>query len=539
MAIKITSLDEATTLITTDLVQIIKSDDDDMSINGSNQKITALNLSNKLGSLLTDIPPVIVSVLNTKASIDSQSFTGNVVLPNTTIIGDINYTEISSLDNISGNIQTQLNTKANKAGETFTGTVKFSEANAQSTTVGSIHCNGQTGAILIDDSGHKRISWNDGAGGFNIRAGNYYSATDSEVVYVKSGVDSNNPGAATMTFNTDGTNGSISLNVAPAGVPGTAVTYTNSIVLNKDYAYATKNFGVGTTTPDAPVEVIASTTTNDADKNGIVVYNSGTASTNNAVLAVHTNGALSGDPLISWDVRGVRGWSAGIDNSDDDKFKLSSTNNDVANDTRITVQRDGKVGIGKTDPGAELDVNGNIIATTIVATTFQTNTTPGVTSKFVGNLEGNVTGNVSGSSGSCTGQATSAASVVPGIITALSLDGNQTGNAPVYGCRAWVQFDGTKDTTNVVSQANTNRLINGKGNVTSVKRDGLGLYTITFEKKMPNNFYAAIVGSDANVTHKIGGVVSQTDTSVTIAYSTINTNSTRIDPVYGQIVILG
>ena len=45
------------------------------------------------------------------ATLASPTFTGNVVLPNTTTIGDISSTELSYLNNVSSAIQTQLNNK--------------------------------------------------------------------------------------------------------------------------------------------------------------------------------------------------------------------------------------------------------------------------------------------------------------------------------------------------------------------------------------------------------------------------------------------
>lgn len=59
-----------------------------------------------------------------------------------------------------------------------------------------------------------------------------------------------------------------------------------------------------------------------------------------------------------------------------------------------------------------------------------------------------------------------------------------------YSCRAWVNFDGTKDTTGATSTANTNRLIRGSGNVASVLRNGTGDYTITFTTAMTDANYA-------------------------------------------------
>ena len=79
-------------------------------------------------------------------------------------------------------------------------------------------------------------------------------------------------------------------------------------------------------------------------------------------------------------------------------------------------------------------------------------------------------------------------------VTAAKLNGAQTGDAPIYGCRAWVNFDGTTDTTGAVSTANTNRLIRSSGNVTSVLRNGTGDYTVTFSTPMPDANYAATTG---------------------------------------------
>jgi hypothetical protein len=71
---------------------------------------------------------------------------------------------------------------------------------------------------------------------------------------------------------------------------------------------------------------------------------------------------------------------------------------------------------------------------------------------------------------------------------------NADNSPPIYACRAWVNFDGTKDTTGAVSTANTNRLIRASGNVASVLRNGAGDYTITFTTAMPDANYCATLG---------------------------------------------
>lgn len=53
------------------------------------------------------------SLAFTTAPINSPTFTGTVVLPSATSIGDVSNTEISYLDGVTSSIQTQLNAKAN------------------------------------------------------------------------------------------------------------------------------------------------------------------------------------------------------------------------------------------------------------------------------------------------------------------------------------------------------------------------------------------------------------------------------------------
>jgi hypothetical protein len=92
------------------------------------------------------------------------------------------------------------------------------------------------------------------------------------------------------------------------------------------------------------------------------------------------------------------------------------------------------------------------------------------------------------------------ARVADGAIAAAKLDGAQSGSAPIFGCRAWVNFDGTKDTTGTVSTANTNRLIRASGNVASVLRNATGNYTVTFTTAMPDANYAVVQGGSLSST---------------------------------------
>lgn len=71
---------------------------------------------------------------------------------------------------------------------------------------------------------------------------------------------------------------------------------------------------------------------------------------------------------------------------------------------------------------------------------------------------------------------------------------------------AWVKFDGTRDTTDTVSTANTNRLIRASFNVSSVMRNALGDFTINFTTPLSDTNYAtnittaALLATPGNVT---------------------------------------
>jgi hypothetical protein len=101
------------------------------------------------------------------------------------------------------------------------------------------------GAIVIDNSGQKRISWNDGGGNFNIRSGNYHDGATG-VVYAKGSFDTNG-GAATITLASDAVDGAIILATAPIGTPGSTFSYTSSLTLDKSNLTLQGSFGIGVT----------------------------------------------------------------------------------------------------------------------------------------------------------------------------------------------------------------------------------------------------------------------------------------------------
>jgi hypothetical protein len=67
--------------------------------------------------------------------------------------------------------------------------------------------------------------------------------------------------------------------------------------------------------------------------------------------------------------------------------------------------------------------------------------------------------------------AVTAAKIANGNVTAAKLDGAQSGSAPIYGVRAWVQFDGT-------GAIGANATVYGSGNISSVYKSNTGDYYI-------------------------------------------------------------
>lgn len=86
---------------------------------------------------------------------------------------------------------------------------------------------------------------------------------------------------------------------------------------------------------------------------------------------------------------------------------------------------------------------------------------------------------------------------------------NATGTAPVYACRAWVNFDGTTAGANPAPMT-----IRASGNVSSVTRNGTGDFTVNFTTAMPDENYN-MVGSVSAATATGGSNSMKTFTGAT------------------------
>lgn len=72
------------------------------------------------------------------------------------------------------------------------------------------------------------------------------------------------------------------------------------------------------------------------------------------------------------------------------------------------------------------------------------------------------------------------ADIADAAITAAKMSGGQSGSAPVYAARAWVNFNGTGTVA-----------IRASGNVSSITDNGTGDYTVNFATAMPDANYSA------------------------------------------------
>ena len=135
------------------------------------------------------------------------------------------------------------------------------------------------------------------------------------------------------------------------------------------------NVGIGTTTPSAPLHVKADSSISPAS-NGVYVFNETDEIGNHAILSTRVAGANAGNPFISFDIDAVNGWSAGIDNSDEDKFKIANTWDSLSVNTRLTIATNGNMGIGTTTPQEKLHLYSTDTTTLRLHSNFYDGTTP-------------------------------------------------------------------------------------------------------------------------------------------------------------------
>lgn len=120
--------------------------------------------------------------------------------------------------------------------------------------------------------------------------------------------------------------------------------------------------------------------------------------------------------------------------------------------------------------------------------------------------------------------AVTTAKVADANITAAKLDGAQSGSAPIYGARAWVNFNGT----GVVA-------IRASGNVSSITDNGTGNYTVNFTTALTDANYCSVLTTSADAVaasylyEANSGANRSNATTTTLSIQVVNNSAAAAD----------
>ena len=91
-----------------------------------------------------------------------------------------------------------------------------------------------------------------------------------------------------------------------------------------------------------------------------------------------------------------------------------------------------------------------------------------------------------------------------------------SGTAPLYMCRAWVNFNGTGTVA-----------IRGSGNVSSITDNSTGNYTVNFTTAMPDVNYSAMVGNGNNAVDNASANVTNITSASSVPVIHYEANTVR------------
>ena len=103
---------------------------------------------------------------------------------------------------------------------------------------------------------------------------------------------------------------------------------------------------------------------------------------------------------------------------------------------------------------------------------------------------------------------------------------NVTGAAPVYACRAWVNFNGTGTVA-----------IRASGNVSSITDHGTGQYTVNFTTALPDADYSANItgGEGGFMCRTADDITARTTTTLRMRLFSDGANNTLADSAFVQV----
>ena len=122
-------------------------------------------------------------------------------------------------------------------------------------------------------------------------------------------------------------------------------------------------------------------------------------------------------------------------------------------------------------------------------------------------------------------------------IKAAAFGSGQTGNAPIFAPRAWVNFDGTGTFTPNPSTSK----IRASGNVSSVAKNGTGIYTVNFAVALPDANHATITdgqSSSDNSARFSSITFNGTYTASAVSVSFLTISAVLTDAIRFNMIVL-
>jgi len=193
--------------------------------------------------------------------------------------------------------------------------------------------------------------------------------------------------------------------------------------------------------------------------------------------------------------------------------------------TAVTIDTSQNVGIGTATPVAKLHVSGDMAISSAKA--YMSNLYYSGGWKYIGNGYGGVfkpaesdgsisfqqaPNNTLGANASATPSQTMSVTAA-GI---LQFNSGYGSVATAYGCRAWVNFNGTGTVA-----------IRASGNVSSITDGGVGNYTVNFTTAMPDVNYSAVVGNGNNAVDNASANVTNITSASSVPVIHYEANTVR------------
>jgi len=117
------------------------------------------------------------------------------------------------------------------------------------------------------------------------------------------------------------------------------------------------------------------------------------------------------------------------------------------------------------------------------------------------------------------------------------------GTAPIYGARAWVNFDATRNAAGGSDTANTDRYIRSSKNVTKVTKTGTGLYDLLMTTALSDANYVVTGSCNENGSNEAGRANNALNgfasTSTIAKISTIAFGSSGINCAWNSVIVFG